>query len=203
MASPYEQVLGERFTELHPRLREYFSAIPAGSHGFGEGTFKVVGTPRRWLWPLLVVMSGAHVAFPVWESNVPFTVLNRPVSGAVRAERTFELRSGRRTMIDLIGAEDGEIIDRLGAPVRLEARLRASVIDGGLRMATAASAVRMGRLRVPLPRFLAPRVTLTERYDSAADAQRVAIAVDFPLVGRIYEYAGTFRYEIRTGERTA
>jgi hypothetical protein len=106
-------------------------------------------------------------------------------------------------MIDLIGAEDGEIIDRLGAPVRLEARLRASVIDGGLRMASAASAVRMGRLRVPLPRFLAPRVTLTERYDSAADAQRVAIAVDFPLVGRIYEYAGTFRYEIRTGERTA
>jgi hypothetical protein len=95
------------------------------------------------------------------------------------------------------------IIDRLGAPVRLEARLRASVLDGGLRMDSVASALLLGRLRIPLPRFVAPHVTLSERYDEASDAQHVAITVDLPLIGRLYEYAGSFRYEIRTGERTA
>jgi hypothetical protein len=203
MPSPYETVLGERLGELHPRLRGYFEEIPAGSHGFGEGVFDTVGTPRRWLWPLLSIVARAHVAFPVWEKQVPFTVVNRPQSGSVQAERVFELSSGRRAMIDLISAERGVLVDRLGAPVRLEARLRASVADGGLRMDSVASALRVGRLRIPLPRFVAPRVTLSERYDAVSDAQHVAITVDLPLIGRLYEYAGSFRYEIRTGERTA
>jgi hypothetical protein len=203
VASPYETVLGERLGELHPRLRGYFEEIPAGSHGFGEGVFDTVGTPRRWLWPLLAIVAPTHVAFPTWEKGVPFTVVNRPRSGSVRAERVFELRSGRRSMVDLISAEHGAIVDRLGAPVRLEARLRAFVADGGLRMDSIASALRVGRLRIPLPGFVAPRVTLSERYDPVQDAQRVSIAVDLPLIGRLYEYAGSFRYEIRTGEGTA
>ncbi|MFF1878831.1 DUF4166 domain-containing protein [Leifsonia sp. NPDC058230] len=203
MASPYETVLGERLAELHPRLRGYFEEIPAGCHGFGEGVFDTVGTPRRWLWPVLSIVASAHVAFPTWERGVPFTVVNRPESGSVRAERVFELRSGRRTMIDLISADAGMVVDRLGSPARLEARLSASVVDGGLRMESIATALLLGRLRIPVPRFAAPRVTLSERYDAVPDAQRVSITVDLPLIGRLYEYAGSFRYEIRTGERTA
>ncbi|WP_431277037.1 DUF4166 domain-containing protein [Leifsonia poae] len=203
MPSPYEAVLGERFGELHPRLRGYFEEIPAGSHGYGEGVFDTVGTPRRWLWPVLAIVASAHVAFPAWEMGVPFTVVNHPEGRGVRAERVFELSSGRRTMIDLISAEGGMVVDRLGAPVRLEAQLRASVIDGGLRLVSTATALRLGRLRIPIPRFVAPRVALSERYDAVSDAQRVSITVDLPVIGRLYEYAGSFRYEIRTGERTA
>ena len=44
---------------------------------------------------------------------------------------------------------------------------------------------------------------LSERYDDEVDAQRVSITLVLPVVGRLYEYAGTFRYEIEQGERTA
>ena len=45
--SPYQAALGERLHELHPSLRRYFSAIPEGCIGIGEGVFAEFGTPRR------------------------------------------------------------------------------------------------------------------------------------------------------------
>ncbi|MFF1633164.1 DUF4166 domain-containing protein [Leifsonia sp. NPDC058248] len=206
--SPYRVVLGDKLDELHPRLRAYFERIPDGSHGYGRGVFDAVGTPRRWLWPIIALVSPAHVIFPVWQRDVPFTVVNRPGTSpaggaAVRAERVFELGDCRRTMIDEIAAERGRIVDRLGSPVRVESWFRATVVDGGLRLDSTTVVVRFGRAGIRLPRFASPRVSLTERYDQAHDAQRVAITIELPVIGRLYEYAGTFRYEIRTGERTA
>ncbi|MGT2464086.1 DUF4166 domain-containing protein [Sinomonas atrocyanea] len=63
--------------------------------------FDTVGTPRRWLWPVLAVFARSHVMFPVWQRGVPFTVENRPVAGtdgapAVAATRVFELRGEPR-----------------------------------------------------------------------------------------------------------
>ena len=52
--SPYELSIGaEVLARLHPRLRTYFGPVPPGHVGRGEGVFTVVGTPRRWLWPVL------------------------------------------------------------------------------------------------------------------------------------------------------
>jgi hypothetical protein len=77
--SPYELCAApELLARLHPRLRAYFGAIPPGHVGRGEGVFRVVGTPRRWLHPLLALFARDAVMFPVWERDVPFTVENRP-----------------------------------------------------------------------------------------------------------------------------
>lgn len=204
MNSPYRAVLGPAFDELHPRLRAYFDAIPAGSTGRGHGVFDTVGTPRRWLWPVLALFGRAHVIFPVWQRSVPFTVQNVPVcwadgEPAVRATRRFELGGRPREMLDEIGIDDGLIVDRLGSPVLVEAWFSARVIDGSLRLVSRRVAVRFGSLRLVLPRPLAPVVALTERYDDAREAQAVAIVVRVPLIGRVYQYAGTFRYEITRG----
>src|SRR5690349_6333736 len=139
MTSPYRAVLGPAFDELHPLLRAYFDAIPAGSAGRGRGVFDTVGTPRRWLWPVLAPFSRAHVAFPVWQRGVPFTVENLPAVSedggpAVAAVRRFGLRGRKREMRDRIGVENGMIVDRLGDPALLEAWFSARVIDGGLRL---------------------------------------------------------------------
>ena len=209
MTSPYRGVLGAAFDELHPRLRTYFDAIPAGAVGRGSGVFETVGTPRRWLWPLLALFARAHVMFPVWERAVPFTVENRAVaaedgSPAVAAVREFSLRGGTARMIDRIGVEDGALIDRLGDPVLTEARFVASVRDGGLRLRSTSVRVVIAGRRMTIPRLLAPVVELSESWDASAGEQRVSIVVALPVIGRIYQYRGRFLYGIvEEGESAA
>jgi hypothetical protein len=211
VTSPYRVVLGAAFDELHPRLRTYFDAIPAGAVGRGSGVFEVVGTPRRWLWPVLAWFARAHVMFPVWERDVPFTVENRAVvagdgSPAVAAVRSFHLAGRGRgrsvRMVDEIGVEDGALIDRLGDPVRTEAVFRATVHDGGLRLRSTAVRLVVAGRRIRIPRVVAPIVVLTEQWDDETERQQVSIAVAVPLVGRIYQYRGRFRYGIEEGERS-
>jgi len=201
VTSPYRAVLGAAFDELHPRLRAYFDAIPAGAVGRGTGVFDTVGTPRRWLWPALAVFARAQVLFPVWERHVPFTVENRPVAAqgrapAVAARRVFALRGRPATMVDEIGVEGGELVDRLGVPVRAVARFTAQVRDGGLRLRSTAVWLVVGGRRVRIPAPLAPVVALHERWDAERDEQVVSIVVRAPLIGRVYQYGGRFHYAI-------
>lgn len=208
MASPYELILGDELDHLHPRLRAYFSQIPVGSVGRGRGTFDVVGTPRRWLRPVLRILGRQGIAFPVWAADVDFDVENRPVvdmrgNTAVTASRTFHFRAdhgGTRTMIDAITAEPSGLVDHLGPSRLLGAELAATVRDGSLRLDSHALTMRMGRRRVPIPRIVAPRVALIERFDDDVDRQHVSVILTMPLIGRIYEYSGHFDYAITSGE---
>lgn len=212
--SPYElSTPPDVLARLHPRLRTYFGEIRPGHVGRGEGVFDVVGTPRRWLWPVLAVFARDSVMFPVWERDVPFTVENRPARvrrgtgtglearPAVRAHRTFRFRSGSRTMVDAITAEPDGLVDHLGRHGRVSARLRTQVDGDG----PAAGALRLVSTRVTfralgrdlrLPALIAPRVTLTERFDDEADLQRVSLVLTAPVLGTLYRYEGAFRYEI-------
>ncbi|NEN06237.1 DUF4166 domain-containing protein [Diaminobutyricibacter tongyongensis] len=202
--SPYQAVLGDELAELHPRLQAYFSVIPAGHHGFGRGVFDMVGTPRRWLWPALAVLRRAGVVFPVWQRDVPFTVVNRPAADgagpAINADRFFALTGGGRHMRDRIAADGSGLHDRLGFPARLDTRLEASVVGGALRLRSTRVTFLAGALRLTFPRRLAPVVELTESFDDTLGAQRVTLTVRAPLLGTIYQYAGAFDYEIRPGE---
>jgi hypothetical protein len=212
--SPYElSTPSEVLARLHPRLSTYFGAIPPGHVGRGEGVFDVVGTPRRWLWPVLAVFARDSVMFPVWERDVPFTVENRPArvrrgSGpslearpAVRAHRTFHFRSGARTMVDAITAEPGGLVDHLGRRGRVSALLRTEVDAdgpdaGALRLVSTRVTFRALGRDLRLPAALSPRVTLTERFDDEADLQRVSLVLTAPVLGTLYRYEGAFRYEI-------
>ncbi|QCR42416.1 DUF4166 domain-containing protein [Curtobacterium sp. SGAir0471] len=224
--SPYELTTPpDVLARLHPRLRTYFGPVPPGHVGRGEGVFSVVGTPRRWLWPLLAVFARDAVMFPVWERDVPFTVENRPTrvghgavdgreagSVAVRAHRTFRFRSGHRTMVDAITAEPHGLVDHLGRRGRVSALLRAAVDAvgpdaGALRLVSTRVTVRALGRAWSLPAVVTPRVTLLERFDDDADVQRVSLRLSAPLVGTLYRYEGSFRYRIepdtgRAGHRT-
>jgi hypothetical protein len=194
MTSPWLVVLGDRVDDLDPSLREYFSAIPEGSIGRGSGVFDTVGTPRRWLWPVLAILGRAGIVFPVWQRDVPFDVVNTPADGVVRASRTFRFAAGDRVMRDEISAMSGRIVDVLGTRRRLRAYLDASVIDGRLELRSRGASLRIGPVWLPLP--FAPRVHLVEMRDG--NRQRVELTMTLPLVGRIYEYAGSFSYRIET-----
>src|SRR5690606_4844482 len=113
---------------------------------------------------------------------------------AVAAVRRLSLRARERVMTDLISTVDGELVDRLGTPALLEASFLASVEDGGLHLRSSRVTVRLGRLMMRIPAWVSPVVHLSERFDDAADHQMIALTVNAPLVGRLYEYSGTFRY---------
>jgi hypothetical protein len=201
--SPYQVVLGDAVDDLAPSLRRYFSAIPPGSVGVGRGEFEVVGTPRRWLWPILAIVGRGGAMFPVWEHGVPFDVVNRPVVAdgrpGITAVRTFHLRSGSRDMVDLITAVPRggrpQLLDLLGRGRTLLVLLDAEPEDDGLHVTSPSSALRLGPLRVRMPAFFRPHVEVRERR-GADGRQHLSLTIDLPLIGRIYEYAGAFDYEI-------
>lgn len=207
--SPYELTSGSALDDLHPVLRRYFGVITPGFRGYGSGVFETVGTPRRAVRLVLRMLARQGILFPAWEHNVPFTVVNAPLTDrdgriAIVAVRRFHLLSGERTMIDAITAEnpgaDG-LVDHLGFDRRLRVRLATRVVRGELHLTSTALDVRIGRQHFAVPRAIAPRVTLVERYDDTADggagAQRVSVTVDAPVFGRLFEYTGTFDYEVR------
>ena len=199
--SPYRVVLGDELDRLHPRLRAYFSAIPAGSEGRGSGTFDVAGTPRRWLWPVFWVLGAQGLLFAAWERDVPFVVVNRPVVDAagrvaIRATREFDFARGLRTMVDAITATDGGLVDYLGRAGRYEASLAGTVVNGELHLRSTRMRLRIGGRWWALPAFFAPTVALTERFDDGTDRQRVSVILSAPVLGKLYEYSGSFSYEI-------
>lgn len=199
--SPWQMILGDSFTELHPQLRAYFQAIPEGSVGIGDGVFDTVGTPRAWVRLLIRIVVDDDVLFPVWEQNVPFTVTNTPAGNtgrpAVTAERVFTFHGATSIMRDRIVATPDGMVDVLRARRRFRALFVTQVVDGGLRLTSTRMALRIGRRHLMISRMFAPRVTLTERFSDSDERQHVSLSVHAPLVGKVYEYAGSFRYEIK------
>lgn len=198
--SPYDAALGARADELHPRLRRYFATIPSGEVGVGHGVFERVGcrntVVRALLGPVLRVLQRHGAVYAGWAEGVPFTVRNR--DGEDRsAERTLHLPGGDWTMRDRVHAlPHGRIVDRLGSPGALAAVFEVATSDSALELRSTRVGVRLGTLRIRFPRCIAPRIRLVESADGDSGLQRVAVTVDVPLIGRIHEYAGTFRYDI-------
>lgn len=199
--SPYAQALGERLEELHPRLRDYFSSLPEGHIGVGEGVFSRVGTPRRWLWPFLRPLHDRSVIYAGWQLSVPFRVTNRLVDGRAVSEREFLLPGQSWTMQDAVSLNPhGRLVDELGNPGIVAASFDIAVRDGALELTSRAIGLRWLRLRVRLPRLLSPVVRLRESFDDGIERQRVAVTIDVPLLGRVYEYCGDFTYRIEEAQ---
>ncbi|MFD5215878.1 DUF4166 domain-containing protein [Microbacterium sp. NPDC058345] len=198
--SPYLRVLGAGRAGLHPNLATYFEAVPPGHIGIGEGVFHRAGARRRWLWPVFRMLQARGAVLGGWHENVPFTVRNRSVEGSAVARRTFHLPAGDWVMRDVVSARaNGTVVDQLGEPPIVAAAFRVSVEGGALRLHSTAVGIRLGRLRVRMPKAIAPVIRLRESFDDAARRQRVELSVDVPGLGRVYEYDGTFAYRVEEG----
>ncbi|MFE6736678.1 DUF4166 domain-containing protein [Microbacterium sp. NPDC057650] len=202
MTSPYALALGPHLGELHPTLQAYFSGVGAGQVGIGEGVFDRIGTRRTWLAPFLRLLQRRGVLIAGWHAGIPFRVENRVVAGRATAARMLRLPGGSWTMHDRVSlAPSGHLIDELGEPVTVSASFKASVVDGAVVLRSRAVGLRVGRLRLRVPRILSPVVRLREAHDSATGTQRVEVTIDGPLIGRVYEYGGTFAYRIEEDAR--
>ncbi len=197
MRSPYERALGSQLSELHPVLQRYFATIPAGSVGVGDGIFERFGTQRWWLRPILQWLARRHVIAPGMHHQVPFRIENRTVAGQQTAARTLKLESGTWTMVDAVSvSESGQVVDVLGRPALVEAAFDVAADEDGLSLSSRGVTVRLGPIRLPVPKVIRPVIALSERFDAEAALQKVSLTVDVPALGRVYEYHGSFTYRI-------
>ncbi|HVF59911.1 MAG TPA: DUF4166 domain-containing protein [Thermoanaerobaculia bacterium] len=88
---------------------------------------------------------------------------------------------------DGTAGRDGLLVERV-PPVELRFRLEPEA--GALRFRQVGAALRLGRLRLPLPGFLVPRVSAREA-PAGDGAVRVEVTVRAPLLGPIFGYEGT------------
>lgn len=195
--SPYLRVLGEQRPRLHPALKTYFSPVPRGSVGVGEGVFERVGTRRRWLWPILRMLEGSGAVLSGWHEQVPFTIRNRTIASRAVSVRTLHLPGGDWVMRDAVSARPGgQVVDQIGEPTTLAVAFDVGVDEHALTLRSTAIGVLLAGVRVRVPRLIAPVVRLRESAEKQAGVQRVELTVDAPLIGRLYEYTGTFTFRI-------
>lgn len=200
--APWAAALGDRVEQLSPALQAYFGGVPIGARGIGEGVFTTVGSPRRWLWPLLVLLGRWNVVWPVWEQEVPFTVVNVPTPHGLVSARRFGFASGDRIMTDRVVFTPHGLRQRLGTGERVVVELHVEEEQGGLRITSGRVGIRMLGLRWSLPAAWAPSVVVHER--TLPDGrQHVALTLHAPLVGRVYEYAGAFDYRVEPAREAA
>lgn len=199
MTSPYERALGQHIEEAHPKTAWYFRTIPAGRVGVGRGTFTTAGSRHRWLRPLFRIAEAAGVAFAGWEREVPFRIENRTVGGCAVATRWFELPGRTWVMPDIVTLGTGGVLrNEIGPRGTVVTTFDIGVRHGAVVLRIRRVGLRLGPLRLTVPRFLQPTIRLVERWDEERERHHVAMTIDAPLLGRVYEYTGYFEYTIES-----
>ncbi|GGC87631.1 hypothetical protein GCM10011512_13230 [Tersicoccus solisilvae] len=212
--SLYERVLGARYADLHPRVRDYF-AQPAGTSVRFDGVFDVAGCTVPPLRPVFAALAGEEMFFPEYGQGVPFSVVNRSSvdeTGApcLAAERILRFGNRTRRFTDLcrLGA-DGLLLDLVGRHRVLRTGLRLSVTAAGaMRLASTTAWVgppdslaaggpssthaprAVPGLRVP--RVLAAGAYTEQGFDDVTGRFTIQTRVVQPLLGTVFVYAGSF-----------
>jgi len=171
----YLDLLGDRWTTLSERVRRLHAP---GATVHASGTFCV----RR----------GAN-----WPARLAATLLGLPAECAVvavhlvvtpgghREEWRRHFGAGGRPFVSTQYANNGALIERIGFS---EVRFQLDVVAGALHYQSTRVWLRAGFLRLPLPRWLSPRLKASETADETG--VRVAVEVCAPLLGRLVAYDG-------------
>jgi hypothetical protein len=123
--------------------------------------------------------------------NVPTRLVVTETRGGQHWHRTF---AGRDFITEQRRTADGMMAERSGA---FEMLFRLDERGGVLLYRQVGFAFRLGRLRVPLPRLLSPRVVAREHTSADGSRLRASVRVIAPLVGLLIAYRGCIEIEGR------
>jgi hypothetical protein len=121
MKSIYQQALGEKFEQLHPRIQERFG-FSSGDHRacIGNGVMDEIWHGALYTLPFLYVGSWRRIMFPERGRAVPFTIRNYAYVDQYGREtvtwiRNFATPTPRRFDAYMIFSQQrGRIVDYLG-----------------------------------------------------------------------------------------
>jgi hypothetical protein len=173
----YERLLGEAWGEVDGQVRRLHER---GAGPCGEGLFAV----RRGNFFARTLARLFGLPSEGESVRVCLSVTRTEGGEAERWHRTFEGR-----VFDTLQREgEGRLLAERAGPLELLFRL--SVEGGALVYKQAGAALRIGPLRVPLPRRLAPRVEARETGAGDGRGVNVYVISSAPLVGLMLTYEG-------------
>lgn len=174
--SLYRRVLGEAAEALHPTVRAMHC---------GQGDVHVTGRLRvQRGGGLAGRLVGAFLGLPAADGAVPTSLWITRAGNAERWVRTFG--AGRPMRSWQQAGPPQTLIEHVG-PLRFTFGLE--VAEGGLRFVQGACYLVLGRLQLPLPTRLAPRVDALAR-PVGDRGVAVSVRVTTPLIGLLLGYAG-------------
>jgi hypothetical protein len=173
----YPQLLGTSWDDLDEAVQRF--------HGEGEtvratGTFRVRHGDNR-LARFLVHLAG----LPAAGEAVEVRLVVVPRDNGEEWRRAF---AGRPLVSFQWKRPDGLLAEHMGF---LEMWFRLEVTGGVLIYHPQRAALRLGPLRIPLPRWCAPRVSAWEKPVGDGERTQVSVEVSMPLLGLLLAYEGT------------
>jgi hypothetical protein len=178
----YARLVGGAWGRLPEPVRRLH---PPGSSVRGAGRFDV-RHGRRLTARLLARLMGVPAA---GEGVAVVLTVEPEGAGGERWHRSFD---GRPFITHQREHPPGLLADRAG-PVEMYFRMEAE--GGALVYQRAGVALRLGPLRLPLPRSLAPRVEAREWAEPGDPRVCVRVSVSAPLVGPLVNYEGRIELE--------
>ncbi len=178
----YERLVGAAWGRLPDPVRRLH---PAGSSVRGAGRFDVRHGGRSAARLLARLMR-----LPAEGRAVPVVLTVEPEgAGGERWRRDFD---GKPFVTHQRERTPGLLADRAGA---VEMYFRMEADGAALVYRQAGVALRLGPLRVPLPRALAPHIEAREWAEAGEERVRVRVSVSAPLVGPLITYEGKIELE--------
>ncbi|QJD83402.1 DUF4166 domain-containing protein [Cohnella herbarum] len=201
MRSIYEQVLGNDFHRLHPRIQERFGFKSSDRvASIGQGVMERIWY-SKWATVPLFVGTFRHILFPQGGEKVPFTIGNYAYVDSFGREtvtwcRKFKfpnaIRSFDATMI--YSPERQGIVDYLGTKQHLAVDLSISAMEnGGIRIRSGEQRFYEKSVRFRFPAKLTGIADVCEWYDDGEGAYKISVAVNNPMIGPVFRYEGRFQ----------
>lgn len=200
MVSIFEQALGARFAELHPRLQRRFGVSSRDDLAqVGGGVMTHTSRGAIAALPVALLGSARRIELPAAGTNVRFDLANYAYLDSFGREtfaysRRFHVGGHLRRFDDtmIYSEHRGSIVNYLGSHQDLAAELELAVTpEGWLRMTGGAQRLHLGPVGIKLPQIAAARAEVIETWDAAADRFTISVEIDSP-VGRLFSYRGWF-----------
>jgi hypothetical protein len=172
----YHQLLGASWNDLGEAVRRLHAE---GQTVQAAGRFQVRHGDNR-LTRLLVRLAGLPAAGEAVDVRLAIIPL--------RQGETWSRKFAGRPLVSFQSkGPDGLLAESMGP---LELQFRLEILGEALVYHPEKAALRLGPLRIPLPRWLAPRISAREN-PSGPNRTHVAVEVSLPVLGLLIAYNGT------------
>jgi len=201
MNSIYQDVLGEDFDRLHPKMQWRFGFSSADNVcQIGTGVMQEIWRGPWWTLPFLLVGSTRRVLFPSKGADVPFTIANyayidsfgrETVTWSRRFRMKRKIRAFDATMIN--SQARGMIIDYLGTHQHLAVDINCSVDENGaMCIESGEQRFYEGLIAFRFPLLFSGVANVREWWDEQDQQFKIEVRVENRLFGPLFGYNGSF-----------